>query len=214
MGARQASVACRIACLVALGFEPCCSPSSGCAAAAGDHAGALAQVACRSGRRRRRRAVVDRRRHLAVDSRLRHQGPSRGSTASACCWSRSPSFLGIVAVGASWTEIAERTGFFHFYLMWTLAGVIGVFLALDLFLFFFFWELMLVPMYFLIGIWGHEKRDLRRAQVLPVHAGERAADAARDHRRRLRRQERDRRLELRLRRAAGGADRSARSPPG
>ena len=38
------------------------------------------------------------------------------------------------------------------------AGVIGVFLALDLFLFFFFWELMLVPMYFLIAIWGHERR--------------------------------------------------------
>jgi NADH-quinone oxidoreductase subunit M len=36
--------------------------------------------------------------------------------------------------------------------------VLGVFLALDLFLFYFFWELMLVPMYFLIGIWGHERR--------------------------------------------------------
>ncbi len=39
-----------------------------------------------------------------------------------------------------------------------LAGIIGVFLSLDLFLFYFFWELMLVPMYFLIGIWGHENR--------------------------------------------------------
>jgi NADH-quinone oxidoreductase subunit M len=67
-------------------------------------------------------------------------------------------FLGIVAVGASWTEISERTGFFHFCLMWTLAGVTGVFLAVDLFLFYFFWELMLIPMTFLIGIWGHENR--------------------------------------------------------
>ncbi len=67
-------------------------------------------------------------------------------------------FLGIVSVAASWTEIRERVGFFHFNLLWTLAGSIGVFLALDLFLFFFFWELMLVPMYFLIALWGHEKR--------------------------------------------------------
>jgi NADH-quinone oxidoreductase subunit M len=67
-------------------------------------------------------------------------------------------FLGILSVGASWTEIRARVGFFHFNLLWVLAGVLGVFLALDLFLFYFFWELMLVPMYFLIAIWGHENR--------------------------------------------------------
>lgn len=67
-------------------------------------------------------------------------------------------FLGMMAVFSSWTEIRERVGFFHFNLLWTLAGVIGVFLALDLFLFFFLWELMLVPMYFLIALWGHEGR--------------------------------------------------------
>jgi NADH-quinone oxidoreductase subunit M len=66
--------------------------------------------------------------------------------------------LGAVSVIASWSEITKRVGFFHFNLMLTLAGVIGVFLALDLFLFFFFWELMLVPMYFLIAVWGHERR--------------------------------------------------------
>ena len=66
--------------------------------------------------------------------------------------------LGIVAVVSSWTEIRARTGFFQFNLMWTLAGVVGVFTALDLFLFFFFWEVMLVPMYFLIAVWGHEGR--------------------------------------------------------
>ncbi len=37
-------------------------------------------------------------------------------------------------------------------------GIIGVFVSLDLFLFFLFWEAMLIPMYFLIGIWGHERR--------------------------------------------------------
>jgi NADH-quinone oxidoreductase subunit M len=67
-------------------------------------------------------------------------------------------FLGIMGVVCSWTEIQERVGFFHFNLMWVLSGIMGVFLALDLFLFFFFWEMMLVPMYFLIAIWGHERR--------------------------------------------------------
>ena len=67
-------------------------------------------------------------------------------------------FIGILSVACSWTEIDKRVGFFHFNLMWVLAGVVGVFLALDLFLLYFFWELMLVPMYFLIGIWGHERR--------------------------------------------------------
>ena len=67
-------------------------------------------------------------------------------------------FLGFVAILSSWTEISDRPGFFQFNLLWTLAGVIGVFTSLDLFLFFFFWEVMLIPMYFLIAIWGHEQR--------------------------------------------------------
>lgn len=67
-------------------------------------------------------------------------------------------FLGILSVLTSWTEIQEKVGFFHFNLLWILAGIIGVFTALDLFLFYFFWEVMLIPMYFLIGIWGHENR--------------------------------------------------------
>jgi NADH-quinone oxidoreductase subunit M len=67
-------------------------------------------------------------------------------------------FLGIISIATSWTQIRQRIGFFHFNLMLILAGIIGVFTALDLFLFYFFWELMLVPMYFLISIWGHENR--------------------------------------------------------
>lgn len=67
-------------------------------------------------------------------------------------------FLGLMSVLCSWTEIREQVGFFHFNLMWMLAGIAGVFLALDLFLFYFAWELMLIPMYFLIAIWGHERR--------------------------------------------------------
>jgi NADH-quinone oxidoreductase subunit M len=67
-------------------------------------------------------------------------------------------FLGLMSVVASWTEIQDRAGFFHFNVLWVLAGITGVFLAIDLFLFYLFWELMLVPMYFLIAIWGHERR--------------------------------------------------------
>jgi len=67
-------------------------------------------------------------------------------------------FLGIISVIISWKEITSKVGFFHFNLLLILAGITGVFLSLDLFLFYFFWELMLVPMYFLIGIWGHENR--------------------------------------------------------
>ena len=68
-------------------------------------------------------------------------------------------FLGLISLGAAWGEIKERSGFFYFNLLWTLAGVIGVFTALDLFLFFFFWEVMLIPMYFIIAIWGHENKE-------------------------------------------------------
>lgn len=67
-------------------------------------------------------------------------------------------FLGVLGVITSWHEIRYRVGFFHFNLLWVLAGITGVFLTMDLFLFYFFWEVMLIPMYFLIGIWGHENR--------------------------------------------------------
>jgi NADH-quinone oxidoreductase subunit M len=67
-------------------------------------------------------------------------------------------FLGLLAVVTSWNEIQYKVGFFHFNLLWVLAGITGVFLTMDLFLFYFFWEVMLIPMYLLIGIWGHENR--------------------------------------------------------
>jgi NADH-quinone oxidoreductase subunit M len=64
--------------------------------------------------------------------------------------------LGAIAIVSSWNEKNERQGFFQANILWTLAGVIGVFLAMDMFLFFLFWEVMLIPMYLLIAIWGHE----------------------------------------------------------
>jgi NADH-quinone oxidoreductase subunit M len=66
--------------------------------------------------------------------------------------------LGMLAVAASWNGIQDRVGFFHLNLLWVLAALVGAFLALDLVLFYIFWEMMLLPLYFLIGIWGHENR--------------------------------------------------------
>jgi NADH-quinone oxidoreductase subunit M len=63
--------------------------------------------------------------------------------------------LGLAAVVCSWREIQRHVGFFYLNLLWNLGGVLGIFLALDLFLFFFCWELMIIPMYFLIALWGH-----------------------------------------------------------
>lgn len=69
--------------------------------------------------------------------------------------------LGAIAVMASWKEVHRSVGLFHLHLSWMLAAVIGVFLAIDLFLFFIFWEIMLVPMYFLITLWGHDAQGGR-----------------------------------------------------
>jgi len=66
--------------------------------------------------------------------------------------------IGAAAVLASWTDIEQRVGFFHFNLLWALTGSLGIFLARDLVLFYFFWELFLLPMFLLIYLWGHENR--------------------------------------------------------
>ncbi len=58
----------------------------------------------------------------------------------------------------SWDSIHERVKEFNVFMLLLEAGMLGVFCALDLFLFYIFWEAMLIPMYFLIGIWGHERR--------------------------------------------------------
>jgi NADH-quinone oxidoreductase subunit M len=65
-------------------------------------------------------------------------------------------FLGLVAIVGSWKTINDKVGLFHAMVLWLLTGVIGVFLAIDLFLFYFAWELMLIPTYFLIALWGSE----------------------------------------------------------
>jgi NADH-quinone oxidoreductase subunit M len=67
-------------------------------------------------------------------------------------------FLTPISILASWSSIGHRVKEFFVMLLMLEVGVIGVFLSLDLFLFFLFWEVMLIPMAMLIGIWGHERR--------------------------------------------------------
>jgi NADH-quinone oxidoreductase subunit M len=67
-------------------------------------------------------------------------------------------FLTSLCVLVSWTSITKRVKEFFIFLLALETGMIGVFASLDLVLFFVFWEVMLIPMYFLIGIWGHERR--------------------------------------------------------
>jgi NADH-quinone oxidoreductase subunit M len=63
-----------------------------------------------------------------------------------------------IAILGSYNYITRRNRAFYAMMLMLQSGVIGVFVALDLFLFFMFWEIMLVPMYFIIGIWGGERR--------------------------------------------------------
>jgi NADH-quinone oxidoreductase subunit M len=67
-------------------------------------------------------------------------------------------FLTPISILASWNSVHHRVKEFFVMLLMLEVGVVGVFLSLDLFLFFLFWEVMLIPMAFLIGIWGHERR--------------------------------------------------------
>ena len=67
-------------------------------------------------------------------------------------------FLTPLSVLASWTSIQQRVKEFFIFLLALETGMLGVFASLDLVLFFLFWEVMLIPMYFLIGVWGHERR--------------------------------------------------------
>ena len=67
-------------------------------------------------------------------------------------------FLSVIAVICSWESITMRLKEYYIFLLLLETGMLGVFFSLDFFLFYVFWEVMLVPMYFLIGIWGSERR--------------------------------------------------------
>jgi len=67
-------------------------------------------------------------------------------------------FLGMIAILSSWSAIHTRVKEYYILLLLLQTGMIGVFVSLDFFLFYVFWEVMLVPMYFLIGVWGSDRR--------------------------------------------------------
>jgi len=66
--------------------------------------------------------------------------------------------MGFIAVLSSWNAITERVKEYYIFLLMLQTGMLGAFMSLDFLLFFLFWEVMLVPMYFLIGIWGSSNR--------------------------------------------------------
>jgi len=68
------------------------------------------------------------------------------------------SFISMLAIASSWNAIKTQVKQFYIFCLLLETGMLGVFLAQDLFLFYIFWEFTLVPMYFLIGIWGGARR--------------------------------------------------------
>jgi len=68
------------------------------------------------------------------------------------------SFTFCIALAVSWRAIKERTVLFLTLMLVMESGIMGVFLSLDLALFYLFWEIMLIPMFFLIGVWGHGRK--------------------------------------------------------
>ena len=98
--------------------------------------------------------------------------------ASASAWGADAISLWLVAlttlltplaIGASWQSIRQRQKEYYAWMLVLLFAMLGVFLARDVLLFYVFFELTLVPMFFIIGIWGGPRAALRGRQVLPVH---------------------------------------------
>ena len=80
----------------------------------------------------------------------------------------------ISILGSFGSHIFEERGrekLYYIFLMLLEWAMIGVFVVHDLIIFYVFWEVTLVPMYFLIGIWGAEEPDIRRGQILPLYDG-------------------------------------------
>src|SRR5216683_1184051 len=66
--------------------------------------------------------------------------------------------LGAISILSSWSAIKIRRKEYYILFLLLQVGMLGVFMSLDFFLFYMFWEVMLVPMYFLIGVWGSDRR--------------------------------------------------------
>ncbi len=75
-------------------------------------------------------------------------------------------FMVFLALLSSWGEVEKRAGLFSGFLLLMETGLLGIFLSLDLLLFYVFWEVMLIPMYFLIGLWGGENRRYATVKLI------------------------------------------------
>ena len=87
-----------------------------------------------------------------------------------------------IAVLSSWTAITKRQLSYYVFLLLLESAMIGVFVSLDLLLFYLFFEASLVPMFFLIGIWGGERRIYAAVKFFIYTARRQPADAGRHHR--------------------------------
>ena len=114
--------------------KPCCWPGS-------------------STRRRRRTSSSS----SAPGSRVRHQLPRRRRRHQPVLIVLT-GFLTPIALLCSWESVHKKTRAFCMFVLALESAMIGVFVSIDLFLFYVFWDAMLIPMYFLIGIWGYERR--------------------------------------------------------
>ena len=85
----------------------------------------------------------------------------------------------ITAIFASWESISERPAMHYAFLLALETGLLGLFASLDVVLFYIFFEFTLIPLFFLIGIWGGPRTAAGVGDVLPLHAGRQPADPAR-----------------------------------
>ena len=94
----------------------------------------------------------------AVDRRVGHPLHARRRRHRRVMMVLLTTFLMPLAVLGGWTSIRKKVHAYYALMLVLTTGMLGVFVALDLFLFYVMWEVMLVPMYFIIGIWGGERR--------------------------------------------------------
>ena len=88
-------------------------------------------------------------------------------------------FISMLSMLASWNIDKQVKGYLVLFLLLE-TGMIGVFLALDFFLFYIFWEVMLLPMYFLIGVWGGPRKEYAAIKFFLYTLAGSVADADRD----------------------------------
>ena len=112
----------------------------------------LAVVALRSGERR-----LPVRRAARLDADVRHRLPHRRRRHQPVLLVLT-GFLTPLALLSSWESVHKSVKEFSFFMLALETAMLGVFVSIDLFLFYVFWDAMLIPMYFLIGIWGYERR--------------------------------------------------------